>query len=72
MLIVPSVSVEFMTLISELDAPNGVDSAAMSDPFCEMLKLFIISPIERPKPNGSSENAIKKLSVISFYRDSRS
>ena len=27
---------------------------ATSDPFCEMLNTFMISPIEMPKPNGNS------------------
>ena len=54
MLIVPSVSVEFSTLIAEVDAPKGVDNPAISEPFCEILNACMISPIETPKPKGSS------------------
>ena len=53
-LMVPSVSVELITLISEVDDPSGVDSPAIELPFCDMLKLFIICPIDNPNPNGSS------------------
>ena len=51
--IVPSVFVGLRTLIFEVDAPRGVDSPAIELPFCEILKLFIISPIDRPNPKGS-------------------
>lgn len=53
-LIVPWVSFELRTLIFDDDAPSGVDNPAIALPFCEMLKLFMISPISIPNPKGSS------------------
>ena len=53
-LIVPSVSVELMILMSDVDEPIGVVSPTIALPFCEMLNLFSISPIDTLNPNGNS------------------